>query len=91
MGVAYSPGADATPEWTGEAQRVPFRFEKKCLRCRAFASATPGICTKNAKWRNWLGGRRWTARFVGSAWQWLGLWLGSCFPTRSPGKDEIAA
>jgi len=29
--------------------------------------------------------------FVGSCWQWLGLWLGSCFPARSPSKDEIAA
>lgn len=27
--------------------------------------------------------------FVGSAWQWLRLWLGSCFPVRSPDKDEL--
>ena len=31
------------------------------------------------------------ARFVGSAWQWLGLWLGSCLRPQSPAKDEIAA
>lgn len=30
-------------------------------------------------------------RFVGSAWQWLRLWLGSCLPVGSPDKDEIAA
>lgn len=35
--------------------------------------------------------RRCTAHFVGSSWQWLGLWLGSCFPARSPNKDELAA
>lgn len=29
--------------------------------------------------------------FVGSAWQWLRLWLGSCLPVRSPDKDELAA
>jgi len=29
--------------------------------------------------------------FVGSAWQWLGLWLGSCLRPQSPAKDEIAA
>ena len=29
--------------------------------------------------------------FVGSVWQWLGLWLGSCLPAKSPDKDEIAA
>lgn len=28
-------------------------------------------------------------RFVGSAWQWLQLWLGSCLPVGSPDKDEI--
>ena len=26
-----------------------------------------------------------------SAWQWLGLWLGSCLRAQSPAKDEIAA
>lgn len=31
------------------------------------------------------------ARFVGSAWQWLRLWLGSCLPSGSPDKDELAA
>ncbi len=31
------------------------------------------------------------ARFVGSAWQWLGLWLGSCLRPGTPAKDEIAA
>ncbi|HAV4432549.1 TPA: hypothetical protein JIR03_18425 [Acinetobacter baumannii] len=30
-------------------------------------------------------------RFVGSAWQWLRLWLGSCLPVGSPDKDELAA
>lgn len=30
-------------------------------------------------------------RFVASAWQWLGLWLGSRLPDRSPDKDELAA
>ena len=30
-------------------------------------------------------------RFVGSAWQWLRLWLGSCLPAHSPNKDELAA
>lgn len=29
--------------------------------------------------------------FIGSAWQWLGLWLGSCLCPQSPVKDEIAA
>jgi len=29
--------------------------------------------------------------FVGSAWQWLGLWLGSCLRPETPAKDEIAA
>ncbi|MBA0241742.1 hypothetical protein D7Y16_01870 [Stenotrophomonas maltophilia] len=29
--------------------------------------------------------------FVGSAWQWLGLWLGSCLRPQSPAKDELAA
>lgn len=29
--------------------------------------------------------------FVGSAWQWLGLWLGSCLRPGTPAKDEIAA
>lgn len=28
---------------------------------------------------------------VGSAWQWLGLWLGSCLRPGTPAKDEIAA
>lgn len=32
-----------------------------------------------------------TAAFVSSAWQWLGLWLGSCLRPQSPAKDEIAA
>ena len=27
---------------------------------------------------------------VGSAWQWLRPWLGSCLPVCSPDKDEIA-
>jgi hypothetical protein len=31
------------------------------------------------------------ARFVGSGWRWIKLWIGSCFPTHSPNKDEIAA
>lgn len=31
------------------------------------------------------------AAFVSSAWQWLGLWLGSCLRPQSPAKDEIAA
>lgn len=31
------------------------------------------------------------ARFVGSGWRWLKLWIGSCFPSRTPNKDEIAA
>jgi len=35
--------------------------------------------------------RRMTLYFVGSGWRWLGLWLGSCFPARSPSTDEIAA
>lgn len=38
--------------------------------------------------------KSWMARaaaFVSSAWQWLGLWLGSCLPDRSPDKDELAA
>jgi len=30
-------------------------------------------------------------RFTGSAWQWLRLWLGSCLPTGSTDKDELAA
>lgn len=30
-------------------------------------------------------------RLVGSAWQWLGLWLGSCLLPETPAKDEIAA
>lgn len=30
-------------------------------------------------------------RFVGSAWQWLRLWLGSCLPSSSTDKDELAA
>jgi hypothetical protein len=35
-------------------------------------------------------GQRWSS-FVGSAWQWLGLWLGSCLRPGNPAKDEIAA
>lgn len=35
-------------------------------------------------------GQRWSS-FVGSAWQWLGLWLGSCLRPETPAKDEIAA
>jgi len=35
-------------------------------------------------------GQRWSS-FVGSAWQWLGLWLGSCLRPGTPAKDEIAA
>jgi len=31
------------------------------------------------------------AAFVGSAWQWLRLWIGSCLPSGSPDKDELAA
>ncbi len=34
--------------------------------------------------------QRWSS-FVGSAWQWLGLWLGSCLRPGTPAKDEIAA
>ncbi|WP_329891812.1 hypothetical protein, partial [Stenotrophomonas sp. SMYL11] len=31
-------------------------------------------------------GQRWSS-FVGSAWQWLGLWLGSCLRPGTPAKD----
>jgi|GEM_PF-1411076 len=31
------------------------------------------------------------SRFVSSGWRWLKLWIGSCFPSRTPNKDEIAA
>lgn len=31
------------------------------------------------------------ARFVGSGWGWLRLWIGSCFPARAPAKDAIEA
>lgn len=29
--------------------------------------------------------------FVESGWRWFKLWIGSCFPSRTPNKDEIAA
>lgn len=31
------------------------------------------------------------ARFVGSGWRWIKLWIGSFFPSLTPSKDEIAA
>jgi hypothetical protein len=37
---------------------------------------------------SWIGRIR---AFVSSAWQWLGLWLGSCLRPGTPAKDEIAA
>lgn len=30
-------------------------------------------------------------RFVGSGWRWLRLWIDSCFPAGTPGKDAIEA
>ncbi|HHA2457036.1 TPA: DUF3693 domain-containing protein [Stenotrophomonas maltophilia] len=38
--------------------------------------------------QSWIGRIR---AFVSSAWQWLGLWLGSCLRPGTPAKDEIAA
>lgn len=38
--------------------------------------------------KSWIGRIR---AFVSSAWQWLGLWLGSCLRPQTPAKDEIAA
>lgn len=30
-------------------------------------------------------------RFVGSTWRWIRLWIDSCFPARTPGKDQLEA
>lgn len=38
--------------------------------------------------KSWI---RHTAAFVGSGWHWLKLWIGSCFPSGSTDKDELAA
>lgn len=41
----------------------------------------------NIHYAKWVMAR--LSAFVGSGW--LKLWIGSCFPSRTPNKDEIAA
>lgn len=85
------PGEKARPVGRGSAHVGAAICLKGSLQCGLGpGGARPGQPGWNIIYimRNVVSG---LIRFVGSAWQWLRLWLGSCLPTGTPDKDELAA
>lgn len=79
-------GAHATLGCMRSTQRTSRFSRRRFLRFQAF-------CVRNAMdlYQECEMAYRTVSRFVGTGWRWVKLWIGSCFPARSPNKDEIAA
>lgn len=91
-------GVTSRPRLNEKPAQGPVRLRSRTIRLHATAGPRveassvpvwPTPCEHNIHYaKSWIGRIR---AFVSSAWQWLGLWLGSCLRPGTPAKDEIAA
>lgn len=94
-------GVTSRPPLNEKPAQGPVSFRSRTIRLHARVGAEADARTAPASRGRWniiyimrngirRFGQRWSS-FVGSALQWLGLWLGSCLRPGTPAKDEIAA